>query len=177
MSKRISWTRIKAGGNILRTAIGQKCLKSTRGRNVHNLTNSDEHPISIVFNIFWCDLFYFLDIVTVTSYSDDTKPYRNLEKEHLSKILFHWFDFNYLKVNIGNRHMFFSGHGIISLNIDSNIIKSENKNKLLGIVSHSKLSFEASQKLIVLTRFAPYMYLKKKNRLKHLKYPDLDIVL
>ena len=73
--------------------------------------------------------------------------------------------------------MFFSGHGIISLNIDSNIITSENKNKLLGIVSHSKLSFEASQKLIVLIRFAPYMYLKKKNRLKHLKYPDLDIVL
>lgn len=94
MSKRISWTRIKAAGNILRRAIEHKCLKGTRGRNVHNLTNFDKRPISIVFNIFWCDLFYFLDIVTVTSYADDTTPYRNLEKEHLSQILFHWFDFN-----------------------------------------------------------------------------------
>ena len=44
MSKRILWTRIKAGGNILRKAIEHKCLKGTRGHNVHNLTNFDEHP-------------------------------------------------------------------------------------------------------------------------------------
>ena len=63
----------------------------------------------LIFNIFLCDLFYFLEGVSVASYADDTTPYtankRNdlviKETEHFSEVFFKWFDFNYMKINSG----------------------------------------------------------------------------
>ena len=68
-------------------------------------------------------------------------------------------------------HILFSGNDKVSANIDDNSITSKNKNELLGIILHSKLSFEdnvnnlskkASQKLNALVRVAPYMCLEKR---------------
>ena len=133
----------------------------------------------LIFNIFLCDLFYFLKGVAVASYADDTTPYTAnktndlviKEIEHFSKVLFKWFDFNYLKINSGKSHILFSGDDNVSANIDNHTIISENKNELLGIILDSKLSFEdhinnlckkASQKLNALARIAPYMCLEKR---------------
>ena len=56
----------------------------------------------LLFNIFLCGLFYFLEGVVVASYADDTTPYSAnktndlviKEREHFSEVLFQWFDFN-----------------------------------------------------------------------------------
>ena len=50
----------------------------------------------LIFNIFLCNLFYFLEGVTVASYADDTTPYSANKTiylvikviEHFSEILF-----------------------------------------------------------------------------------------
>ena len=126
-----------------------------------------------------CDLFYFLEGVTVASYPDDTTPYsvnktNDLvikEIEHFSEVLFKWFDFNYMKINTGKSHMLFSGNDNVSADIDDHSIISEYKNELLGIIPDSKLFFEdhinnlcqkANQKLKALARVAPYMCLEKR---------------
>ena len=104
----------------------------------------------LIFNIFLCDLFYFLEGVAVASYVDDTTPYTAnkandlviKEIEHFSEVLFKWLDFNYMKINRGKRHILFSGNDNVSANIDNHTIISENKNALLGIILDSKLSFE-----------------------------------
>ena len=70
----------------------------------------------LIFNIFLCDLLYFLDGVTVASYADDTAPSSVNETEylvikeieHFSKFLFQWFDFNYMKIDRDKSHILFS---------------------------------------------------------------------
>ena len=92
------------------------------------------------------------------------------EIEHFAEVLFKWFNFNYMKINSGERHILFSRNNNASANIDDNTVISENKNELLGIILDSKFSFEdhinnpwkkASQKLNALVRIAPYMCLEK----------------
>ena len=104
----------------------------------------------LIFNILLYDLFYFLEGIAVASYADDTTLYSvnetnglvKEEIEHFSEVLFKWFDFNYMKINSGKSHMLYSGNDNVSANIDDHTIISENKNKLLGIMLDSKLSFE-----------------------------------
>ena len=53
------------------------------------------NPCPLIFNIFLCDLFYFLKGVAVASYADDTTPYTAnktnelviKEIEHFSEVL------------------------------------------------------------------------------------------
>ena len=60
----------------------------------------------LIFNIFLCDLLYFLEGVAVASYADDTTPYTAnktnylviKEIEHFSEVHFKWIDFNYTKI-------------------------------------------------------------------------------
>ena len=71
----------------------------------------------LIFNTFLCDLLYFLEGVAVASYVDNTTPYSTnktndlvIKKiKHFSKIIFQWFDFNYMKMNSGKSHTLFSG--------------------------------------------------------------------
>ena len=84
------------------------------------------------------------------------------EIEHFSKVLFKWFDFNYMKINSGKIHILFSGNDNVSTNIDNHTIISENKNELLGIILDSKLSFEdhinnRNKKIQKLDAVGPYM--------------------
>ena len=96
-----------------------------------------------------CDLFYFLVRVAFASYAGDTTPYSAnktndlviREIKHFSEVIFKWFYFNYMKINSEKSHILFSGNDKVSANIDYNIIISENKNELLGIILDSKVSF------------------------------------
>ena len=61
----------------------------------------------LLFNIFLCDLFYFLEGTDIANYADDTTPYnvnstQELVINELEKtfsILLKWFNNNYMKVN------------------------------------------------------------------------------
>ena len=91
-----------------------------------------------------------------------------------------------MKINSRKIHILFSGNDNVSANIDDYTIISQNKNKLLGIILDSKLSFadhinslckKASQKLNALARIAPYMCLeKRKTVIKAYIYLNLGIV-
>ena len=67
----------------------------------------------LIFNIFLCDLFYFLEEVAVASYADDTTLCTTnktsdlvmKEIEHFSKVVFKWFNLNYMKINSGKSHI------------------------------------------------------------------------
>ena len=59
----------------------------------------------LLFNVFLCNLFFFVEKADVTSYADDNTPYVcsenidvTLEKlEEVEKVLFEWFSNNFLK--------------------------------------------------------------------------------
>ena len=128
----------------------------------------------ILFNIYLCDLFFFLENTDVASYADDTTPYtygENFEEvikslEDSSKILFQWFTNNYMKANADKCHLLLSTNEVFSANIDNAVIQNSTTEKLLGITIDYKLSFDshvsnlckkAGQKLNALARIASYM--------------------
>ena len=104
------------------------------------------NPWSTFFNIFSCDLFYWLESVAEASYADDTTAYsaneKNdlviKEKEHFSEVISIWFDFNYIKIN-SVKTLFLRNDKCKCY--DDHTTISENKNELLGIVLDPKLSF------------------------------------
>ena len=63
----------------------------------------------LLFNIFICDMFYFLEDFDIAKYADDSTPYnadKNVESvfnnlEYLSSVLFKWLNDNSVKVNTG----------------------------------------------------------------------------
>ena len=140
---------------------------------------------SLLFNIFICDMFYFLEDFDVANYADNTVP-NSADKrielfvnnlEHLSSILFKWLNDNYMKVNTGKSHLLFSGNVRSTVKIDSNYTESGKEQVLLGIMIDSNFCccccffFEshinnicrrASQTLNALAKVAPYMNIQKR---------------
>ena len=134
---------------------------------------------SLLFNVFICDMFYFLEDYKIDNYADDTTPYgsqRNHqfiieELEKSSAILFKWLGNNFTKVNTDKSYLLLSGNIKLTSNIDNNITKLEMKKELLGITIESNLSFRghvnnickrASLKLNALTRISSYMNIQKR---------------
>ena len=96
-----------------------------------------------LFNIFLCDLFYFLEGKDLASYVDVTIPLSvNLTQKLVinklkesSSILSKWFYNNFMKVNSDKSHFLIA-------NIDNNCIESEDVHELLVITTDSKLMFK-----------------------------------
>ena len=137
---------------------------------------------SLLFNVFICDTFFFLEDFDIANYADDSTPYnvnKNIEfvvnnLEQSSSILFKWLNGNYMKVNTDKSHLLVSGNVRATAKIDNNYIESEKEQMLLGITTDSNLTFEkhinnickrASQKLNALARIASYMHLQKRRRM------------
>ena len=133
----------------------------------------------LLFNIFICDMFYFLEEHEIANYADDSTPFsakRNHqlvieELENSSSILFKWLKTNYMKVNTDKSHLLLSGNTCLTSNIDNNLIESEKEQVLLGVTIDSNLSFEkhinnickkASHKLNALARISGYMNIHKR---------------
>ena len=133
----------------------------------------------LLFNIFICDMFYFLQDFDIANYADDSTPYcagKSAEfvvnsLEQSSAILFEWLNNNYMKVNTGKSHLLFSGNSRATATIDNSYTESDDEQVLLGITIDSNLTFEnhinsickkASQKLNALARIAPYMNTQKR---------------
>ena len=95
----------------------------------------------LLFNLFLCDLFLFVEEVDIMSYTDDKTLYVcsenfdvTLEKlEEVGKVLFEWFSNNFLKANAGKCHLILSTDEPFSVNIDNEVIKNSNNKKVLGI--------------------------------------------
>ena len=86
----------------------------------------------LLFNIFICDMFYFLENYTPYSAKRNHKLVIE-ELEISSSILFKWLHTNYMKVNTYKSHLLLSGNASLTSNIDNNLIESENEQVLLGV--------------------------------------------
>ena len=94
----------------------------------------------LLFNIYICDLFFFVEEDNVTSYADDTTPYSNgknvvtvLENiETKGKEVFSWFSMNALKANPYKSQLLLTSKDEASIKIDETDIKSSSSKKLWG---------------------------------------------
>ena len=129
----------------------------------------------LLFNIFVCDLFDFIDYdVNVASYADDNTPYvtaKNADEilealEKTSQDMLLWFSNNVMKANPDKCHLLLSGEANHEAKIGNYIIESSKQQKLLGVLLDNNLTFEkhidnlcnkASQKLSALCRVSSYM--------------------
>ena len=82
-------------------------MHTVYGEKFFTVFHSDQSLVRL-FSIFFCNLFYLLEGVAITSYAGDITPCSAKktnkvlikEIEHFSEVLFKWFDFNYKKINI-----------------------------------------------------------------------------
>ena len=131
-----------------------------------------------LFNIYLCDLFYFLDNLDIASYVDDTILYTvktNKESvlnalETASQKLFKWFKNNFMKANSNKSHLLSSCNQPSTL-MNGSSIETNTKEVLLGITIDKDLKFNdhvnslcknACQKLNALARLALHMNVEKR---------------
>ena len=84
----------------------------------------------LLFNIFICDMFYFLVDFEIENYAGDSTPFSVKlnsrfvvdELEISSSILFIWLKNNYIKANTGKSHLLLSDNNNLTANIDENVI-------------------------------------------------------
>ena len=133
----------------------------------------------LLFNIYLCDLFYFLEDLDIASYADDTTIYTVNEKkesvisalETSSSLLFRWFNNNFMKENIDKSHLIMTCTEATTAMIDGLPIDSSKAEVLLGITIDHELKFDdqvnylckkASQKLNALARITSFLNFWKK---------------
>ena len=128
----------------------------------------------LLFNIYICNLFFFVEQDNVTSYADDTTPYSNGKNivtvlENIGtkgKEVFNWFSMNYVKANPDKSQLLLTSKDEASIKIEDTLIKSSSSKKFLGVLIDNKLTFnehvsklckKASNKLHALVRISKYM--------------------
>ena len=133
----------------------------------------------LLFNLFFCDLFLFVEEADIMSNADGNTPYVcsenvdvTLEKlEEVGKVLFEWSSNNFLKANADKCHLILSTEEPFSIKIDNEVIKNSNNEKLLGINLNNRLGFDThvtnicnrvSKKLRALARISQFMNIHKR---------------
>ena len=118
----------------------------------------------------------------IPNYADDTTPYTGGKKtldvmtslENCALVLFKWFENNLMKTNSDKSHLFLTTSMSSTANINGDIIKNSECEKLIGVAIDYKLNFEehmskvcdkASQKLNALARISSYMNINQKKRI------------
>ena len=119
---------------------------------------------------------------TIGNYADYTTPYtggKNTQDVITSLgscalVLFKWFENNLMKANSDKSHLLLSTSTSSTANINGDIIKNSESEKLLGVTIDYKLNFEehltkvcdkASQKLNALARISSYMNINQRKRI------------
>ena len=114
--------------------------------------------------------------------ADDTTPYtggKNTQDvitslENCALVLFKWFENNLMKANSDKSHLLLSTSTSSTANINGDIIKNSESEKLLGVMIDYKLNFEehlskvcdkANQKLNALARISSYMNINQRKRI------------
>ena len=105
----------------------------------------------LLFNIYFNDLFFFLDNTEASNYADDTDLYAcdtNLETllyrlEHDGHIAIEWFESNCMKLNEDKCHFLISDNKIehLFVNVGPYKIWESNAVKILGITVDASLKF------------------------------------
>ena len=130
----------------------------------------------LLFNIDLIDLFHECEESNIASYADDTTSYSCARETQtvISDKLFHSFQYNHLKANLGKCHLLLSSKTATDISIGDASLKTSTKETLLGILIDSELSFDqhvssicskASKKLHALGRIATFMSFKKRKTL------------
>ena len=118
----------------------------------------------------------------VANYADDTTPYtggKNTQDvitslENCALVLFKWFEKNLMKANSDKSHLLLSTSTSSTANINGDIIKNSESEKLLVVTIDYKLNFEehlskvcdkSSQKLNALSRISSYMNINQRKRI------------
>ena len=123
----------------------------------------------VLFNIYICDIFFFIEKSTVNSYADDTTHFSNGTKAVLNDMeskrsnIFDWFSKNYLKVNPDKSNLLFTS---IEKNFYKNwrlYLKSSTSKKLLG----ANIDVNSS----LLSMFQNYLKKQAKNSMLLHKFP------
>ena len=135
----------------------------------------------LLFNIYICDMFLYVDDVEIAGYADDNTPYtQGLDSESVisslqlsTSKLMHWFKANYMKLNADKCHMLLSencSHKSV-VKVDNEEIVATQCEKLLGVNIDDKLTFEkhintlcekARRKVQALSRVANYIDFDKR---------------
>ena len=134
----------------------------------------------LLFNVYLCDLFLFLNKSTIINFADDNTPFAIAEDnetvikllEHDSDILFQWLANNVVKANPEKSHLILSckQNDLYAL-INNYEIKNSANGILLGITFNNELNFsehasnlctKASNKLHALARISQYMNYNQK---------------
>ena len=128
----------------------------------------------LLFNIFLCDLFLFLNDIPVANYADDNTPYCKgkglkvsdvlIKLENAAETLLQWFKDNRMKANPDKYHLLINNtNKSFQINIGNEIVSNSKYEKILGFKVDHELNFnehvsslckKASQKLNVLSRIA-----------------------
>ena len=130
----------------------------------------------LLFNLFLCDLFLFVEEADIMSYADNNTPYvcsKNVvvTVEKVGKVLFEWFSNNFLRANAVKCHLIINTDEPFSINIDNQVIKNSNNKKLLGINLNNRLGVDThvanicnrvGEKLHALARISQYMNIHKR---------------
>ena len=113
------------------------------------------HPARInlgplLFSLFLCDLFLFVEETDILSYADDNAPYVcsenvdvTLEKlEEIGNVLLEWFSNNFLEANAEKYDLILSTGEPLLINIDNEVIKNTKNKKRLGISFNNRPGFD-----------------------------------
>ena len=136
----------------------------------------------LFLNIHICDLFYIMRNWPVANYADDTTPYtggKNTQDvitslENCALVLLKWFENNLMKKNSDKGHLLRSTSTSSIANINGDVIKNSESEKLQGVMIDYKLNFEehltkacdkTSQKLNALARISSYMNINERKRI------------
>ena len=133
----------------------------------------------LLFNIFLCDLFWFLDNIPVVNYADDNTSYCTGLKisdvltklENAAETLLQWFKDNRMKTKPDKYHLLINKTKKgLQINIGNETVRNSKYEKLLVKGDHelnfnehvSLLCKKASQKLNALSRIASSMILDQR---------------
>ena len=131
----------------------------------------------LLFNIFLCDLFLFLNDIPVANYADDNTPYCKgkglkvsdvlIKLENAAETLLQWFKDNRMKANPDKYHLLINNtKKSFQIKIGNETVSNSKYEKLLGVKVDHELNFnehvsslckKASQKLNALSRIASCM--------------------
>ena len=137
----------------------------------------------LLINLFMNDIFYFIDQSKIANYADDTTPY--LSKKGIfpflhamkseTEIVLNWFRVNEMKSNSEKCHLIvaenehrpaYKSTSFMYLDMEKELLESEECVKLLGVWIDNKITFEehikklltkGNQKLRALMRVSKYM--------------------
>ena len=135
----------------------------------------------LLFNIFVCDMFFFLENTKFASFADDNTPY--FVADNLNDLinylgesatsLRNWFMNNEMKANPDKFQLILNSSNNYSIDLDGIKINNTNEVNLLGIKFDRNLTFEdhvrdicnkANTKLNALSRTMPYMNMSKRKK-------------